>query len=324
MRKFIRKFHAQFSYFGDNSIAQQLFRSSDFSLNMVTITNFEDAYLDETTADVFFLFKSSAPLAADSKNGTEEVIERVPAHKIILGVTCTVFRNMFYGGLKSDEIEIKEATCDAFKQFLHCFYCTKPTLTLNHVGEVLKLAKRYMVPSISEVCFNWLDHYITTKDVMYVYELAIHYKNPAVAKKCEPFIVSTDQLSSDEFMRSSVETLESVVAIPTLSSKRKFKAAMEWSRNKCLLDNIDPEDMEKRRQAMGECFKSIDFETMHPKELLDCIESNETLFHFDELCTIFKAMLKRFDDALTIRATNQTFKPASNPITSFDFGRPPA
>lgn len=269
---------------------------------MVDAVNFEKLFMDEQTADVHFLFQASSNESTENTKNPPKTdafslfSERVAAHKIILSAASTVFEVMFYGSLKEgNTVEIKDVSPGAFKQFLQFFYLTQPTITLEYVGEVLYLADKYDLPKCTERCFVYMTKRINGIQVMSVYEPAIRFNNQNVMQKCERVIVSNASkvLSSDEFLRSSETALKHIIAIRTLSAQQKFKAVMKWSRNRCLLDNQDADDMQNRRNAMGECFNLIDFNSMKRAHLLECIDMYKALFTFDEICELLKKVLEK-------------------------------
>lgn len=264
---------------------------------MVDASNFEKLFLDESTADVNFVFKTSTSKSSeDTEDKAKCVVQYVPAHKIILAASSTVFHTMFYGSLKEGaKVKIEDAPIEAFKQFIEFFYSPKPTISLEYVGDVLYLAEKYDLPKCKELCYDYMTKCINVQQAMSVYEPATRFNQKIIMEKCEQVIASNADkvLMSDAFFKCSADILKHITGIKTLSAQHKFKAAMEWSRNQCLLDGKDPDNMQNRREAMGECFQYIEFVGMQRLQLLECLQMHKNLFTFDELSELFKQVLAK-------------------------------
>ena len=101
---------------------------------MDTKTGFETHYLNETSADVYFICQSD--------DRQSEV--RVPAHKIILASKSETFQTMFYGSLpEKGDVQLASLTASAFKEFLQMFYFNQVGVSMENVNDVVDLSKQY-------------------------------------------------------------------------------------------------------------------------------------------------------------------------------------
>lgn len=105
------------------------------------MAHIEHLYLDEETANVFFV----------SENGED----RVPAHKEILSMQSDVFNQMFYGEGQSDTY-IPIENPDVFEEFLKVLYKPRMSLHVTTVDIVMKFAQKYKVRKCFRVCVSYL------------------------------------------------------------------------------------------------------------------------------------------------------------------------
>lgn len=240
---------------------------------MVTL-NIDQFFLDKRTADATFVFKND--------DGTSESI---PAHKIVLSGGSSVFQAMFYGSLAEEgDIEIVDASLDGFKEFLRWFYSSKKEFTFENADEVLYLATKYDVTKCFEACTVLLERSIDQENVWPTYELALKHTLRNTIKKCEKTISSSvgKSFSSKHFLECTQAVLKKAMGISLLNAKTKFDACMKWSQNAAMQKNLDPNDMEKRRELLGDCIGLIDFTEISTQDLLGCLNQSFGLFSKDE------------------------------------------
>lgn len=92
-------------------------------------------YLDESTADVFFM--------GDNEN------ELIPAHKNILAKASKVFHKLFYVDLTDFGkvvVELPNLSPKAIEEFLQFFYLNEVKLRIENVSDVVELIKKYELP----------------------------------------------------------------------------------------------------------------------------------------------------------------------------------
>lgn len=135
-----------------------------------------DKLISQTT-DIQFIF------------GSDDDVVKVPAHKSVLSASSPVFDAMFNGELKEgNDVEIVDASPDAFKEFLQLFYGHRVKLTMDHIAEVLKLIDKYDVVDCYPICIDFLTHNLTVDNVLWALYLAIKYRITALKEFCQRMI----------------------------------------------------------------------------------------------------------------------------------------
>eukprot|EP00092_Neocalanus_flemingeri_P027503 GFUD01029836.1.p1 GENE.GFUD01029836.1~~GFUD01029836.1.p1 ORF type:complete len:266 (+),score=70.19 GFUD01029836.1:59-856(+) len=126
-------------------------------------------FLDSNSSipkDVKFLFQDEA--------GS---IKEVKAHKFVLAVASEVFERQFYGYMKSeDEIDIKDATQEVFKEMIEYIYNKKINLTeynLDFLSSFYYLADKYEIEVLKdEIIASVPNHKVSDENILEVAILA--------------------------------------------------------------------------------------------------------------------------------------------------------
>lgn len=228
--------------------------SSNVLINTNSFKVAEKLFLKEEFADVHFIFK----------NANE--IQQVPAHKMILSAQSPVFNRMFYGTLKEKgDVEIVDANADEFTEFLQFFYLYKVTLTTENIEAVVRLADKYDALEWVYECAADLEKELTPKDMCWGYELAVHLNNESLIKFCEQQISANpkDVFATDSFKYCSKTVLERILDLPMpIDEMDIFKAALEWSKQACINNNLDQNNGNDLRAQLGDCLQLIRFSEM--------------------------------------------------------------
>ncbi|KAH7710548.1 BTB/POZ domain-containing protein 6-A [Aphelenchoides avenae] len=81
--------------------------------------------------------------------GTDDVTERLPAHKFILSTSSEVFHGQLNGNYEAQEtIDVEDTTPDIFKLVLGYIYTDKVELTPDNAFPMLYLAKKYLLKNL--------------------------------------------------------------------------------------------------------------------------------------------------------------------------------
>ena len=94
-------------------------------------------------------------VVANSYGESKQVI---PAHKFILAIGSPVFEAMFYGELAEtkDTIELPDCDYESLLELFRYLYSDEVNLSGSNVMGVLYLAKKYIVPSLTDKCVEYL------------------------------------------------------------------------------------------------------------------------------------------------------------------------
>lgn len=157
------------------------------------------------------------------------------AHKWILAISSAKFQAMFHG----EEPETNRVVClpdtdeQSLKEFLRFIYTDECNLTAANAESVLRLAKRYVVPSLAEECFKYFER----------------------------------NLDSDAFSGISQSTLEQLLKRDSLNIKEVhlFKVVLKWSEAECSRKGIEA-NAQNKRAAIGNAIHHILFASMTHKE----------------------------------------------------------
>lgn len=230
---------------------------------------FRRQYLDEKTADVYFVC------------GRKKV--RVPAHKSVLSKASDAFDRMFYGPMAEvADVKLPETNPDAFKDFLQFIYLDEINLNLEHIVEIMDLTNKYCMPECLAVCGNFWAKYLTFDDICWAYYWAIFYQENEFKKFCERKISAYPQLvfESSSFLRSEHIVLDHILELDSLLCDETIvlKACLEWARNACERDQMNPNDMNNLRFYLKDSLYKIRYGSMTPKEFREHMDQYDGLF----------------------------------------------
>ena len=121
------------------------------------------------------LFDTTSPIPGDIEfkvvDEQDEVVDTLPAHKVILAVHSNYFRAAFFGTgtlFKQDgTVLIKETTKEAFRDLLGFIYEKEidfATKTLRELFELLNLAQRYQVDMLKDVVSDFITDFPLSLD----------------------------------------------------------------------------------------------------------------------------------------------------------------
>lgn len=241
----------------------------------------EEFYLSKKMADIRFIFKLS-----------DGQIEHIPAHKILLASTSDVFRAMFNGSWREkNEVEITDASVDAFKEFLQFVYLPQVKVSTNHIAEVMYLGDKYNVTNCLKTCTQLLMDSLNEDNVCSAYKLAILFNEEYLKKYCELIIKMNTKtvLESENFLECDSKVLNHILKLDSLSSSETevFEACMNWARAKANVNQLTREILETQ---LGENFHEIHFKSITQKEFANLVSTYGDLFSISEYKDISQMM----------------------------------
>ena len=108
---------------------------------------------------------SDVKFVATNTNGESKQV--IPAHKFILAIGSPVFEAMFYGELAEtkDTIELPDCDYESLLELFRYMYSDEVNLSGSNVMGVLYLAKKYIVPSLTNKCAEYLKEKLDPSNV---------------------------------------------------------------------------------------------------------------------------------------------------------------
>lgn len=202
----------------------------------------EKLYLNSKTADVHFVF------------GTDPAhIQEVPAHKNVLSTGSQVFNAMFYGPCKElGDILIRDASAEAFKEFLQMFYLNKVRLTSEHIADVANLCKKYEVDDGLKACEGPFKRSLTNSDMCSGLGIAILLEMSNIINFCEREIKENAEeiLKTSDFLDCDRKLFNRILQLVPLkcNALTLVEASMAWPKAECERKMILPTPANLRKQ----------------------------------------------------------------------------
>ena len=226
---------------------------------------------------------SDVKFVARGPNGESESKQVIPAHKFVLSISSPVFEAMFYGELAetTDSIELPDCEYDSLLELFRYMYSDEVILSGSNVMGVLYLAKKYIVPSLTDKCTNFLQDHLDPSNVFSILPSAQKYEEKHLEDRCWKVIdkQTEEAVKSDGFATIERSLLEAVVVRDTLSIKEVnlFKAANLWATNECERQGLST-DGEIKRRILGESIvKGLRFPVMKQDEFSNAVLDSQIL-----------------------------------------------
>ena len=161
------------------------------------------------------------PLMSDIKFTSGELKRKCfYAHKYVLATSSVVFYTMFYGGLteKGSTIHLHDTDEESLEVFLRFLYTEDCKMTAEVAIKVMYLAKKYIVPSLTEKCVNVFHESLQPDNAVTVLEQAMHFDEKELEKKCWEVVESQagKVVSSEAFCHISQGTLIKILKLDKL------------------------------------------------------------------------------------------------------------
>eukprot|EP00112_Aurelia_sp_Birch-Aquarium-sp1_P001378 Seg1147.4 transcript_id=Seg1147.4/GoldUCD/mRNA.D3Y31 product="BTB/POZ domain-containing protein 6" protein_id=Seg1147.4/GoldUCD/D3Y31 len=198
--------------------------------------------------------------------------KRIPVHKLILASRSAVFYAMFYGQMAHNSAELKLNDCDnadIFLGFLRYIYTDDCTLSMDNVFHILNASKKYLLPSLTKKCSDFLQENINTENALIALRQSLFFEEKNVVEKCLKAIGrhAVQIVVQRAFLELDKKTLIEILkcddlVIPEIDL---FLAAEKWSTHKLIEDGreICPES---KREVLGDALYLLRFPTMLSKE----------------------------------------------------------
>ena len=236
---------------------------------------------------------SDVKFVAANSNGESESKQVIPAHKFILAIGSPVFEAMFYGELAEtkDTIELPDCDNESLLELFRYMYSDEVNLSGSNVMGVLYLAKKYIVPSLTNKCAEYLKEKLDPSNVFSILPFAQKYEEKALVDRCWMVIENHTEaaVKPEAFETIERSLLEEVVARDNLSIKEVslFQAVDRWATTQCEKQGLAEDGPIKRRILGEEMIKALRFPVMTGEEFaVNVVDTN--ILTSDEVVTLFK------------------------------------
>ena len=212
----------------------------------------------------------------------------IPAHKYILSISSSVFFAMFYGEMAEpgDTIELPDCDSESFLELLRFVYYDEVKLTGSNVIQILYLAKKYLIPSLSDECTEFLLKLLSADNVFSVLPTADMYEEASLVEKCWEMVDENteDAMNSEAFLDITHEMLCSFLERDTLSACEVdiFQAVDRWAEHQCKKQQREVNGEEKRK-ILGDAVNLIRFPLMKEQEFASLVPKTKVLPKEDAL-----------------------------------------
>ena len=236
---------------------------------------------------------SDVKFVAANSNGESESKQVIPAHKFILAIGSPVFEAMFYGELADtkDTIELPDCDHESLLELFRYMYSDEVNLSGSNVMGVLYLAKKYIVPSLTNKCAEYLKEKLDPSNVFSILPFVQKYEEKALVDRCWMVVENHTEASvkSEGFETIERSLLQEVVRRDNLSIKEVslFQAVDRWVTTQCEKQGLAEEGPIKRRILGEEMIKALRFPVMTGEEFaVNVVDTN--ILTSDEVVTLFK------------------------------------
>ncbi len=222
------------------------------------------------------------PFMSDIKFTCEDSTKSFYAHKYVLGTSSVVFHAMFYGDLaeKKAVVHLSDTDEESLEQFLCFIYTDKCDLSADNVVSVMYLAKKYIVPSLTEKCVEIMEDSLDVENVLRILEQAIHFDEGELEKICLHIVESrtTEVTATEAFNNISHKTLASILKRDQLNipEVELFQAVLKWCDEQCSKKQLEVSG-ENRRAVLQDSVYDIAFLSMSQRDFTKHVHSSGLL-----------------------------------------------
>lgn len=233
----------------------------------------------DALSDVKFVVRAS--IDGETSSAGKKVI---PAHRFLLAIASPVFFAMFCGSLAAEtskNIHLPDCDYEGMLEFLRFIYTGEVRFNGSNVLQLLYLAEKYMIESLTKRCILFLRDHLDSSNVFCVLKHSKLIENKSLLRSCWKFIDKEckDVLESEEFLEVDKMDLIELVKRDTLNIKEidLFVAINRWAENECKKLKYEAHG-KQRRQILGEqILKNLRYPVMEENEFCDIVCNTELL-----------------------------------------------
>ena len=194
-----------------------------------------------------------------------------------------MFAAMFYGALAetANSIELPDCEYESLLELFRYMYSDEVILSGSNVMGLLYLATKYMVPSLTDKCIEYLQDNLDPSNVFSILPSAQKYEEKNLVDQCWKVIdKQTDKaVKSDAFATIERSLLEEVVVRDTLhiTEVDLFKEVMQWATKESEKQGLVADGRVKRRILGEKIVKGIRFPVMTLDEFASVVLDSRIL-----------------------------------------------
>ncbi|XP_065056718.1 BTB/POZ domain-containing protein 1-like [Rhopilema esculentum] len=247
------------------AVAYNFLNNFDFDWQATKLTikdRVAHLYNNDLMSDVIFVVKDDNKLSPS----------RVPAHKFVLAASSSVFFAMFYGPIAEADTEIEVVDCentDCLLEFFKFIYTDEVFLNWDNSFNILYLSKKYMIPSLTNRCCEYLAKTLTKENVLAVLQQSVKLDEEGLTERCLEFIqpVITQVVEMESFLYLDLNTLKVILQEDRLqvAEINLFLAVLRWCKSKVLRRKMT-EGPESWKKVLGDVIYLIRFPCMTSQE----------------------------------------------------------
>ncbi|CAH8512267.1 Kelch-like protein 5 [Schistosoma haematobium] len=225
---------------------------------------------------------------SDLNNSSNELIIRIPAHRVILAAASDYFAAMFGNELKEateQEIWIHDVEPNALKTLINYIYTGYLDLREETVSDLLAAACFLQITEASQTCERFLTKRLDATNCLSMSRLSEQYGCELLRKRSTKFILEhfSDVAQQPDFLNLNFKELVTLVSSDRLKVSNEatvFAACLRWIRNvkqkECKTEIYGNEPL------LANLLKCVRLTQVPPRLLIDVLEK-ETLFQEDFL-----------------------------------------
>lgn len=213
---------------------------------------------DANSADIHFTFNADAV--------------RISAHKSILMVKSHTFRRLFQNNDRTEfPIAWAKLSFIAFLKLLYG-YSVSETVTNHNFGDILELANQYQVKGIFRGQEAELKRLINVGNLFLVANLYekyrfidwMHFSVGWIEEHCQKYNLN-DAFHEQSLVSCDRKLVQRLMQINYFNRNevRVCQAIINWAKQRCFIENIDPNVMNNLRTILSGIFELIPFHKMN-------------------------------------------------------------
>eukprot|EP01103_Thecamoeba_quadrilineata_P007941 TRINITY_DN17758_c0_g1_i1.p1 TRINITY_DN17758_c0_g1~~TRINITY_DN17758_c0_g1_i1.p1 ORF type:complete len:489 (+),score=79.48 TRINITY_DN17758_c0_g1_i1:60-1469(+) len=218
--------------------------------------------------------------------GSEEdgPLERVHAHKFILGARSCAFRAMLFGSMregKESVVRIPNIRPKVFVALMQFIYTATPEDNLNaeFAMELMRAASQYHLDSLTAFCKKQIQSKITDQNVCQLLQMASNFNHSDLYEQCVDRILKHAPIAfhSPSFQELSEENVILLIKndLLELNELQVFQAIVKWAKaaiHEDEEDNSSGRDHNLLKEKLANIFPLIRFPLMKGTELSEEVE----------------------------------------------------